>query len=141
MGFEAPVPALADFRYRLRKFLQFSEAAAARVGLDVQQHQLLLQIAGAPAGVTASVGYLAERLVLRHHTVVELGNRCEAAGLVVRRRDARDRRQVVLDLTEAGERLLNELSADHARELHVLGPELIRSLEALVRRDRERPAS
>jgi DNA-binding MarR family transcriptional regulator len=91
-----------------------------------------LQIAGAPGGTVTTVGYLAERLVLRHHSVVELSTRCEEAGLIVRRQDARDARRVVLQLTPSGDRLLRQLSEDHARELHELGPQLIRSLKASI---------
>ena len=41
---------LAEFRYELRRFHHFSEAAAREADLEPQQHQLLLQVAGAPAG-------------------------------------------------------------------------------------------
>ena len=101
-------------------------------GLTPQQHQLLLQIEGAPEGAVTAVGYLADRLVLRHHSVVELSDRCEKAGLIVRKRDPHDRRQVVLELTGAGNRVLAELSAVHARELTELGPELIDALKVCI---------
>ena len=76
---------LAEFRHRLRLFLQFSENAAQKLGLQPQQHQLLLQIAGAPDGTATTVGYAAERLGLRHNTAVELSNRSEEAGLIRRK--------------------------------------------------------
>ncbi|SNT26464.1 DNA-binding transcriptional regulator, MarR family [Granulicella rosea] len=125
--------ALAEFRYVLRRFLHFSEKAAARVGVAPQQHQLLLQVAGRPAGEPATVGYLAERLSLRHHSVVELSDRCVEAGLLVREPDPRDRRAVLLRLTPEGLRMLEELSDDHTRELHELGPQMIEALGRLVR--------
>lgn len=128
----AQVRALAEFRFTLRRFLHFSEEAAARVGLTPQQHQLLLQIAGAPEGTVTAVGYLADRLALKHNSVVELSTRCEEAGLIVRRADPENRRHVVLGLTAAGNRMLRSLSADHARELHELGPELIQALGGVV---------
>ena len=80
----AQLKTLAEFRHRLRLFLQFSENAAQKLGLQPQQHQLLLQIAGAPDGTATTVGYVAERLGLRHNTAVELSNRCEEAGLIKR---------------------------------------------------------
>jgi hypothetical protein len=83
---------LADFRYELRRFLHFSEGRAAEAGLHPQQHQLMLQLAGAPDGVETTVSYAAERLGLRHHTVVELSKRCEEAGLIHRDQDMNDRR-------------------------------------------------
>lgn len=132
---DGQVRALADFRFRLRKFLHFSEEAALRVGLTPQQHQLMLQIAGAREGCVTAIGYLAERLALRHNSVVELSKRCEEAGLIVRKGDPANRRQVVLSLTAAGNRMLAKLSADHARELDELGPQLIRSLKTLRRID------
>jgi DNA-binding MarR family transcriptional regulator len=122
---------LAEFRYRLRMFLQFSEAAAQRSGLQPQQHQLLLQIAGAPEGVVVTVGYVAERLGLRHNTAVELCNRCEVAGLIARRQDESDRRCVHLEVTRKGSETLDALSIDHARELNELAPQLIQTLGAL----------
>lgn len=128
---EPCIQALAEFRFTLRKFLHFSEEAATRVGLTPQQHQLLLQIAGAPKGTVTAVGYLAERLALRHHSVVELGNRCEEAGLIVRKSDPENRRHVVLKLTAEGNRILRKLSADHARELNVLRPQLVAAFKAL----------
>lgn len=122
---------LAEFRHQLRAFVQFSEAAAFKVDLPPQQHQLLLQIAGAQDGAVTTIGYLAERLGLRHNTTVELSKRCEDAGLLVRKHYNSDRRFVVLHLTGKGERLLEALSLAHARELNELAPELIRTLMSL----------
>jgi len=119
---------LAEFRYALRQFMHFSEQACAQVGLQPQQQQMMLQIAGAPDGVDTTIGYIAERLGLRHHTVVELSKRCEEAGLVQRTHHTPDRRCVVLQLTAAGFRALQSLSEDHARELYELKPRLIAAL-------------
>lgn len=129
---ELGIRELAEFRFRLRKFLHFSEEAATRVGMTPQQHQLLLQIAGAPKGTVTSVGYLAERLTLRHHSVVELGNRCEEAGLIARSDDPDNRRHVVLKLTVEGHGVLRRLSADHTRELKELGPQLVAALKTFT---------
>jgi DNA-binding MarR family transcriptional regulator len=127
----AQLRTLAEFRHRLRLFLQFSENAAQNLGLQPQQHQLLLQIAGAPEGAATTVGYAAERLGLRHNTTVELSNRCEEAGLIKRTPGDEDRRRVLLEVTSKGRRLLDSLSIDHARELHELAPELMRTLVEL----------
>lgn len=128
----ARTEALAEFRSALRKFLHFSEEAATREGLTRQQHQLLLQIAGAPKGTVVAVGYLAERLTLRHNSVVELCNRCEQAGMLVRKSDPANHRHVVLELTAAGSRLLEKLSADHTRELTELAPQLVQTLQKFI---------
>jgi DNA-binding MarR family transcriptional regulator len=122
---------LAEFRHRLRLFLQFSENAAQKLGLQPQQHQLLLQIAGAPDDTATTVGYVAERLGLRHNTAVELCNRCQEAGLIKRKPGGTDRRFVLLAVTHKGKRLLQSLSIDHAQELDQLAPQLIRTLTEL----------
>ena len=122
---------LAEFRHRLRLFLQFSENAAQQLGLQPQQHQLLLQVAGAPVGVPTTIRYAAERLGLRHNTAVELCNRCQEAGLIKRKTAAADRRCVLLELTPNGKRLLDSLSIDHALELNQLAPQLIQTLTEL----------
>ncbi|MFT4111953.1 MarR family winged helix-turn-helix transcriptional regulator [Silvibacterium sp.] len=119
---------LAKFRQEIRRFLQFSEQAALSAGIQPQQHQLLLQIAGAPEGTPVTIGYVAEVMGLRHHSVVELSNRSEAAGLVRRMHDPADRRCVLLELTAQGQRALRALSDAHAQQLRELAPGLIQAL-------------
>jgi DNA-binding MarR family transcriptional regulator len=128
---------LAEFRYELRRFLHFSESRAAEAGLHPQQHQLLLQLAGAPDGVETTVSYAAERLGLRHHTVVELSKRCEEAGLIHRDQDVNDRRCIQLRVTAKGHRVLRILSEDHARELYELAPRLIGALSQICGPDEQ----
>lgn len=122
---------LAEFRYQLRRFLLYSEHAAAHAGLHPQQHQLLLQIAGKPAGALATIAYAAERMGLQHHSVVELVDRSVAVGLLARGHDAEDRRRVILSITPKGRRTLNALSEDHALELREQGPRLVKSLDQI----------
>jgi DNA-binding MarR family transcriptional regulator len=119
---------LAEFRYRLRTFIQFSERAAVAAGLQPQQHQLLLQIAGAPAGAIPTIAYAAERLGLRHNSVVELTNRSVEEGLLERTSDESDARRVLLRVTSKGTRLLHKLAAHHRSELEVMAPALIEAL-------------
>ena len=116
---------LAEFRWLLRRFLAFSEAAATTAGLTPRQHQALLAIKGAPEGVAPTVGHLAERLAIRANSAVELTDRLAAAGLVTREPAPADRRRVVLALTPAAERHLAALSAEHLRELRRLRPALL----------------
>jgi len=127
------IQSLAKFRYEIRRFLQFSEQAATAAGLQPQQHQLLLQIAGAPDGTLVTISYIAEVMTLRHHTVVELSKRCESAGLVRRTQDVNDRRCVLLELTEQGQLALQQLSEVHARQLRELVPSLIQALTRIGR--------
>ena len=109
--------ALAAFRHAMRRFLAFSEAAARAAGLTAQQHQAILAIKGQGPDAPMSVGDLAEHLVIRHHSAVELVDRLVGAGLVRRAEDAGDRRRVGLRLTEKAEAVLMGLSATHLDEL------------------------
>jgi DNA-binding MarR family transcriptional regulator len=124
--------ALAEFRYELRRFLHFSEQAARAVGLEPQQHQLLLAIKGLPAGRLASIGELAERLQIQHHSTVELVNRTAERGLLARQRDEQDQRRVLLSLTPYGEEVLRKLTLLHRTELRSTGPALVSMLHELT---------
>src|SRR5579872_681452 len=90
--------ALANFRYALRQFFRFSEVAAYKVGLTPQKYLALLAIKGFPSRERITVGELAERLQLRHHSVVGLVDRLEAQELVKREPATTDRRQVYVQL-------------------------------------------
>ena len=124
--------ALAAFRYSIRKFLRFSEEAAREAGIEPQHHQLMLALKGLPDGTRATVGELAERLQIQHHSSVELINRLVEQGLVQRKRSGQDRRQVLISLTARGERMLRELSIHHRRELQASAPELIAALRSVL---------
>ncbi|MFA5566239.1 MAG: MarR family transcriptional regulator [Acidimicrobiia bacterium] len=106
---------LLEFRDGLRRFMHWSERQARDVGLTPAQHQLLLAIRGHDAA--PSVGEVAEHLMLRHHSAVELVDRAEAAGLVLREPDEDDHRVIRLHLSERGQGLLAELSSLHMEEL------------------------
>ncbi len=118
---------LAEFRYRLRKFLRFSEEATQRHGITPLQYQLLLQIKGFPGRSHASIAELAERLQAKHHGVVALVTRCEELGLVRRKPSELDLRQVEVHLTPAGERSVGQLAGLHGDELRQLAA-LLRGL-------------
>ena len=120
---------LADFRYELRRFLHFSECAALDAGLQPQQHQLLLQVAGAPLPKEVTIAYAAARLGLKHNSAVELVDRCEREGLLTRSVDSEDKRRAILHVTRKGRQTLARLAGDHARELNELAPGLIEALE------------
>ena len=115
---------LAAFRYALRQFIHFSEAAAETAGVTPQQHQALLAIKGFPGRDRVTVSELAERLQLRHHSVVGLIDRLAAEGFAARESATEDRRQVFVRLTSRGERKLEQLSFIHRDELRRIGPTL-----------------
>jgi DNA-binding MarR family transcriptional regulator len=115
---------LAAFRQALREFLRFSQDAARAAGLTPQQHQALLAIKGFPGGTPISVGELAGRLQVRHHSAVGLVDRLVKARLLRRVPLRTDRRKVTLRLTAGGEKILRKLSAAHLSELRKLRPHL-----------------
>jgi DNA-binding MarR family transcriptional regulator len=129
---------LAEFRYLLRHFGAFSEDAARQAGLTAQQHQALLAVKGFPDREEVTIGELATRLNLKHHSVVGLVNRLMARGLIQRRQDEGDRRKVVVALTSKAQALLLELSLTHRAELRRLAPllqGLLKKLDKVVRDD------
>ena len=113
---------LLEFRTALRRFMRWSEAEAKAAGLTPAQHQVLLAVRGHPGEEGPTIGELAEYLVLRHHSVVELIDRAAKAGLVNRERDRDDHRVVRLALTAVGRRRIEQLSQLHLEELRRLGP-------------------
>ncbi len=123
---------LAEFRYQIRRFLHFSESAARAHGLNSQQHQLLLALKGLPAGLKPTIGTLAERLQLRHHSTVGLVDRLERRGLVSRALDPDDGRQVLVRITREGDAVLRTLTRIHREELHTAGPALLDTLRTLL---------
>jgi DNA-binding MarR family transcriptional regulator len=125
--------ALAEFRYRIRIYLNGGEEAARKAGLEPQQYLLLLALRGLPAGREASIRELAERLQLRHHSVVELVDRLERRQLLRRERSRTDKRQVILHLTPRGEKILTRLARQRISELRTSAPALVRSLTAVIR--------
>jgi DNA-binding MarR family transcriptional regulator len=125
--------ALAEFRHSIRSFLHFSEEQVRAQGLEPRQHQLLLAIKGLPDGIDATVGELAGRMFLKHHSTVEMVDRLERQGYVRRTHGDQDHRQVLVGLTPAGESVLRKLSLAHHQELETAGPALARSLRRLMR--------
>lgn len=124
--------ALAELRQVLRRFLAFSEQEARAAGVAPQQHQLLLALKGLPPTLAPTVGTLAEQLLLRHHSAVELVGRTEKRGLVRRVRDEVDRRHAHVVMTPRGERVLRALALAHRNELRTTGPALITALSSVI---------
>jgi DNA-binding MarR family transcriptional regulator len=130
---KANYEALAEFRYALRKFLAFSEDAALQAGLTPQQHQALLSIKGAPGTEWLSISQIAERLLIRHHTAVELVDRLTNLGLVTRKVDPDDGRRMQVHVTKDGEEALRTLSVNHIEELKSIRPTLRKLLKQFER--------
>jgi DNA-binding MarR family transcriptional regulator len=120
--------ALAEFRFQIRAFLSFSERAAREHGIEPQQHQLLLACKGLPEGSRPTIGTLAQRLCVEHHSAVALVDKLEANKLVSRTPSPHDRREVLVQITKRGENLLAGLSAAHSEQLAMVGPRLSEAL-------------
>lgn len=135
---DAEYRALAELRYRIRHFIQEGDAAARRGKLEPQQYLMLLAIRGLPRGSEASIGALAERLALKHHSAVELIDRLEAHGLVRRSRSVDDRREVRVSLLPRGSRLLEQVARRRIGELRATGAALADAISILVKRRAKR---
>ena len=132
VGATSKLAELAEFRYRLRRFLSFSEMASEAVGISAQQYQVLQVVAAVPTGQESSISYIAERMVVRHNSAVELVDRAEKAGLVRRVADESDHRRSLVEITSRGAEVLSQLVEQHLIEVEAEGPELARTLQRLI---------
>lgn len=123
---------MAELRYQIRRFLRFSENAARQAGIEPQQHQLLLAVRGLPDDLKPTIGVLAERMQLQHHSTVELIDRLVDRSFLCRLRATDDRRQVLVKLTHDGDEFLKTLSLDHLQELQSAGPKFVKILQNLI---------
>ncbi len=123
---------LAELRYHLRGFLNFSEGVAEAAGLHPQQYQLLQVVAAVPKDVMPTIAYVATRLYLRHNSTVELVDRTERQGLLKREIDADDHRKVLLRLTALGKERLTLLVEQHYVQLQLWAPEMIEVLRRVT---------
>ena len=130
--------ALAEFRYQLRLYLSLSDQAARSAGLHPGQYRLLLIVKGLPEGLEPTIGNLAERLGLRHHSTVELVDRLEKRGLIYRERSDRHRSFVFVRITPKGEALLRKLVLSRKIELQKAGPILVKTLNMLTKQRKKK---
>jgi DNA-binding MarR family transcriptional regulator len=126
---ESDYHALAEFRYHIGRYLDFSDQAARAAGIEPRQYQLLLAIRGLPKTVEPTVGALAQQLRRHHHSTVELINRAETNDLV---RRSRVGAHVLVRLTRKGERVLTQAVEERLEELRVAGPVLVKALQHLT---------
>ena len=137
----AEYQALAELRFLIRKFVREGDAVASATGLEPQQYLLLLMIRGIPEGQEATVSLLAERLALKHHSVVELIDRLELHGYVRRNRSREDRRSVLVSLLPRGDKMLEQVAQHRISELRSTGVSLVKAISALLETVRSsRPA-
>jgi DNA-binding MarR family transcriptional regulator len=124
---------LAAFRHSLRNFQFFSEQASRALGLTAQQYQALLAIKGHVDVQPFTVKVLAQFLLIKHNSAVELVDRIAELGLVERKHTESDRRRVVIELTAHGRNVLRRLASMHRRELHRIAPEFVRYFRHFAR--------
>src|SRR3954470_9410241 len=127
---------LASFRHELRKFLRFSDATAASVGLTAHHYQAMLVVRACPDDRNVAIGDLAQQLLIKHNSAVELVDRLAELDLVARDTSMTDRRKVDLRLTPRGRSVLAKLAAAHRAELQRIGPNLERFFAEVSRRAR-----
>lgn len=138
-GVTAVDQSLARFRYEIRRFVATRDKSAAQAGLTPQHHQALLAIKGFGKDSCLTVGDLAGRLFLRHHTVVELADRLASLGLIARSPDPGDGRRVVLSLTSEGQRRLRQLSPLRIEDLKAIRGALNSLIETMRRQQNDPP--
>jgi len=129
---------LAAFRHTLRRYLHFSESAAAAAGLTAQHYQAMLIVRASAESERMTISDLAQQLLIKHNSAVGLVDRLVAQGLAIRRASPEDRRKVNLRLTARGDRLLERLAGVHRRELQRFGPEVSELLQKIVLATEER---
>ncbi|GAA3095860.1 helix-turn-helix domain-containing protein [Rhizobium viscosum] len=126
---EIEYEALANLRYRIRKFRQFSGKAAEKLGLTRQQHQALLAIKGLGVGGRMSLPDLANKLFLAPDEAAELATSLQEAGHVTI--EAKQKRRPAVMLTAQAEALLRRLTSAHLYEIREMAPELMQALRML----------
>src|SRR5690242_21065743 len=124
---------LSEFRHQLAGFLRRRREAAENVGLEAQQYELLLAIKGLPAGKQPTVKQIAEQLQIQHHSAVELASRLARRGLLRRERSPDDRRAVLLSVTKAGEKLVDQVVHYSFQQLENEAPALLRTLGKILK--------
>ena len=112
---------LFEFRARLLRFLRASDQRIRDAGLTPTHYLLLLGIRAAASSRGPTIGDMADFLILKHHSVVELVDRAETAGLIKRSPDPdlllwceREARVLVsLDKNTLPVHLANHLQTEH----------------------------
>lgn len=125
--------ALSEFRYQIRRYLVLSDEAAKSAGLHPRQYQLLLALKGLPPEIEPTVGNLAARLQILHHSAVELISRSEKKGFIKRERSKQHRSYVFVRITRKGETVLRKLVTARRKELRTTGPILVKMLNSLTK--------
>src|SRR6201987_5363675 len=103
--------------------------------LSPTQYNVLRILRGAPEGLPC--GEIGQRMITRDPDITRLLDRLEKRGLIVRWRDAKDRRMVLARITPEGLKMLDRLDEQmtdgHRQHLGPLGRERLKALCELLR--------
>jgi DNA-binding MarR family transcriptional regulator len=124
--------ALAAFHNQLQRLVDSTEQRTREAGLQRTKLRMLLAIRRTPAAASATIGVLAEALGIDRNTVVEIVDELARQGFVTRQRDPHDRRRFLIALTRTGEEWIVPVIEGELRELAAAGPELLRTLRAVI---------
>ena len=112
----------AEIQYAITRILRATRHAVRASGLTRRQYELLLMLKTFPGGAQPSIGDLAKRLGIRHHSAVGLADRLERRGLARRRRI---RRQVILEATPKGATAVQAIVFAERQYLRTIAPALL----------------
>jgi DNA-binding MarR family transcriptional regulator len=124
--------AVAECRFLIERYLKQANDAARSAGLESQQYQGLLAVGSLHDGGRATIGELADRMQIVHHSAVELTDRMERRGLIRRERSGGDHRRVFLVVTPLGRKLLRRLASNRVAEIREAAPSLIHALKIAI---------
>jgi DNA-binding MarR family transcriptional regulator len=129
---------LAEFRYQIRCFQSVSEEHARDLGIDLDSWLLLLVVQGLPEGVQPTITGLADRMCLPKEAVNRLIDQSVTRGDLTRASSDIGGSADWVKLTRNGRELLRRMSMANRDELERTGPELVRSLNAVLKQRRRK---
>lgn len=127
---------LAEIRHQIRCFQSVTEKNAGALGIDPDSYLLLLAIQGLPEGVPPTVNGLAERMCVSAPKVSELIDTAAATGNITR--SSSEGAQDWVKLTRNGRDALRRMALVNRDELERSGPELVRSLQSILKHRKRR---
>jgi DNA-binding MarR family transcriptional regulator len=125
---------LAEFRHQIRCFLSVTEDNAKQMGLEPETYLLLLAVQGLPEGTRPTISELARRMCAPHDAVSDLVD--QAASRQEVSRSSAEGNEEWVKLTRTGRDLLRRMALANRDELERTGPELVRSLQSVMKQRR-----
>lgn len=129
---------LAEFRHQIRLFQSVTEQNASSLGFDPEAYLILLAVQGLPEGGRPTIPVLANRMCLNEKSVSDLVDRAVQRGDVTRSSMDASPADDWVKLTRSGRELLRRMAIANRDELERSGPELVRSLQSVLKHRRRR---